>query len=206
VVKASGVGVFDELLEDAVASRRAPGRLVAFWDFDAPAALNRVQGNPTDPFRRLISHYDPVFTYGGGIAVVNAYTALGARACHPIYNALDVTTHHPTEPDSRFQADCGFLGNRLPDREQRVEEFFLSPAARLPEKQFALGGSGWGGKPMPPNVRYVGHVYTHDQNAFNCTAQTVLLINRSSMARYGFSPAAHVFEAAGAGACIIIDA
>jgi spore maturation protein CgeB len=206
VVKASGVGVFDELLEDAVASLRAPGRLVAFWDVDAPATLDRVQSNPGDPFRRLIPQYDLVFTYGGGAPVVNAYTALGAKACYPIYNGLDVTTHYPTEPDSRFQADCGFLGNRLPDREQRVEEFFLSPAARLPEKQFVLGGSGWGDKPMPSNVRYVGHVYTHDHNAFNCTAQTVLNINRSSMARYGFSPATRVFEAAGAGACIITDA
>ena len=69
-----------------------------------------------------------------------------------------------------------------------------------------LGGSGWGDKPMPANVKYVGHVYTHDHNAFNCTAQSVLNINRSSMARYGFSPATRVFEAAGAGACIITDA
>lgn len=206
VVKASGVGVFDELLESAVASMRGPGRLVAFWDVDAPATLDRVQSDPGDPFRRLIPQYDLVFTYGGGAPVVNAYTALGARACYPIYNALDVTTHYPAEPDSRFMADCGFLGNRLPDREQRVEEFFLSPAAQLPEKQFVLGGSGWGDKPMPSNVRYVGHVYTHDHNAFNCTPQTVLNINRSSMARYGFSPATRVFEAAGAGACIITDA
>jgi spore maturation protein CgeB len=117
-----------------------------------------------------------------------------------------MTTHYPVEPDSRFAADCGFLGNRLPDREARVEEFFLHPAACLPHKRFVLGGSGWGDKAMPANVHYVGHVYTRDHNAFNCTAQTVLNINRSSMARYGFSPATRVFEAAGAGACLITDA
>jgi spore maturation protein CgeB len=206
VVKASGVGVFDELLEEAVASMRSPQRLVAFWDVDAPATLDRVQNNAHDPFRRLIPQYDLVFTYGGGDPVVNAYQALGARVCHPVYNALDETTHFPVEPDSRFAADCGFLGNRLPDREERVEQFFLQPAAQLPDKQFVLGGSGWGDKHMPANVKYVGHVYTHDHNAFNCTAQTVLNINRSSMARYGFSPATRVFEAAGAGACIITDA
>jgi spore maturation protein CgeB len=59
---------------------------------------------------------------------------------------------------------------------------------------------------MPPNVRYVGHVYTRDHNAFNCTPRTVLNISRESMARYGFSPATRVFEAAGAAACIITDA
>ncbi len=206
VVKASGVGVFDEFLEGAVAALANGRRLVAFWDVDAPATLDRVQNDPQDPFRTLIPQYDLIFTYGGGAPVVDAYTALGARACHPIYNALDVTTHHPVEPDARFRADCGFLGNRLPDREARVEEFFLRPAAALPGKRFILGGSGWEDKPMSPNVKYLGHVYTRDHNAFNCTAQTVLNINRSSMARYGFSPATRVFEAAGAGACLITDA
>jgi spore maturation protein CgeB len=34
----------------------------------------------------------------------------------------------------------------------------------------------------------------------------VLNINRESMARYGFSPPTRVFEAVGAGACLITDA
>jgi spore maturation protein CgeB len=59
---------------------------------------------------------------------------------------------------------------------------------------------------MPPNVRYIGHVYTPDHNAFNASPRTVLNISRESMARYGFSPATRVFEAAGAGACLITDA
>jgi spore maturation protein CgeB len=49
-------------------------------------------------------------------------------------------------------------------------------------------------------------VYTRDHNAFNCTPRAVLNISRDSMARYGFSPATRVFEAAGAGACLITDA
>jgi spore maturation protein CgeB len=48
-------------------------------------------------------------------------------------------------------------------------------------------------------------VYTRDHNAFNCTPHAVLNISRESMARYGFSPATRVFEAAGAGACLITD-
>ena len=59
---------------------------------------------------------------------------------------------------------------------------------------------------MPANVNYVGHVYTADHNAFNVTPSAVLNISRESMARYGFSPATRVFEAAGAGACLITDA
>jgi spore maturation protein CgeB len=55
-------------------------------------------------------------------------------------------------------------------------------------------------------VRSLGHVFTRDHNALNCTAKAVLNVNRDSMARFGFSPATRVFEAAGAGACLITDA
>ena len=206
LVKASGVGVFDELLEQAVLEQRRPGQLVAFWDVDAPATLDRMDGNAADPFRALVSRYDVVFTYGGGDPVIEAYERHGARLCVPVYNALDPSTHHPAAPDPRFAADLGFLGNRMPDREARVDEFFLSAAAALPDHRFLLGGNGWGDLAMPPNVAYVGHVYTRDHNAFNCTPRAVLNVSRESMARYGFSPATRVFESAGAGGCLITDA
>ncbi|HEV7298543.1 MAG TPA: glycosyltransferase [Tepidisphaeraceae bacterium] len=206
IIKASGNGVFDDLLEAAVADLKRPSNVVCFWDVDAPATLERVQTNPADPFRSLVPRYDLVLTYGGGDPVVQAYEALGARKCIPIYNALDPHTHHPVQPEPKFAADLGFLGNRLPDREARVEEFFLNTAAQLPAMQFMIGGNGWHDKSMPANVRDVGHVYTRDHNAFNCSPRAVLNVNRDSMARYGFSPATRVFEAAGAGACLITDA
>src|SRR4029078_12936470 len=97
-------------------------------------------------------------------------------------------------------------GNRLPDREARVDEFFVAAAAALPQRKFLLGGSGWQDKSMPQNVDYVGHVYTRDHNSLNSTPAAVLNINRQSMARFGYSPATRVFEAAGAAACTITDA
>jgi spore maturation protein CgeB len=206
VVKASGVGVHDALLERAVLELQSPRTLVAFWDVDAPATLDRVHNDAADPFHPLIPRYDLVLTYGGGEPVRQAYLGLGARECVPIYNALDPSTHHPVPPEPRFECDLAFLGNRLPDREARVEEFFLRAAAQLPEKRMLLGGSGWGDKGLPANVRYLGHVYTADHNAFNCTPRAVLNVSRESMARYGFSPATRVFEAAGAAACLITDA
>ncbi|KAA3439520.1 CgeB family protein [Rufibacter hautae] len=205
VVKASGVGVFDELLEAEVLKLQSENCLVIFWDVDAPATLDRVESDPSDPFRAHVPQYDLILTYGGGDPVINAYAKLGAKKCVPVYNALDTATHYPVESEERFQCDLAFLGNRLPDREARVEQFFLDVAAKLPEQQFLIGGSGWGDKPMSSNVNYIGHVYTKEHNAFNCTPKAVLNISRESMARYGFSPATRVFEAAGAGACIITD-
>ncbi|WP_434149989.1 CgeB family protein [Methylocaldum gracile subsp. desertum] len=207
LVKASGVGVFDDWLEREIPGLRAPNRMVIYWDVDAPATLERVHQNPNDPFRTLIPHYDLILTYGGGPPVVEAYRALAARDCVPVYNALDPAIHYPVTPDPRFAATLGFLGNRLPDRETRVHEFFFSPAAKLPKADFLLGGNGWECNiPELPNLRYLGHVYAQDHNAFNCSSRMVLNINRSSMARFGYSPATRVFEAAGAGACIVTDA
>uniref|UniRef100_UPI004039278A CgeB family protein n=1 Tax=Variovorax sp. BK018 TaxID=3450241 RepID=UPI004039278A len=206
VIKASGVGVFDALLEEAVLDLQGPDTRVVFWDVDAPATLERMAADANDPFRALVPRYDLVLTYGGGVPVMSAYQGFGARECVPVYNALDPSTHHPVGPDPRFEADLGFLGNRLPDREGRVDHFFLDAARQLPQRRFLLGGSGWEDKALPPNVRLVGHVYTNDHNAFNRTPMAVLNISRDSMARYGFSPATRVFEAAGAGACLVTDA
>ncbi len=57
-----------------------------------------------------------------------------------------------------------------------------------------------------PNLRAIGHVSPQDHNAVNCSARAVLNVSRDSMAANGWSPATRVFEAAGAGACLITDA
>src|SRR3954451_12975888 len=205
IVKASGVGVFDTLLEAEIARMGSERVQTVFWDVDAPATLDRISHDATDPFREQIPDFDLILTYGGGEPVVEAYQTWGAQQCVPIYNALDPETHFPVTPEPQFAGDLSFLGNRLPDREARVDEFFFRAAASVPGSTFLLGGSGWADKSMPPNVRYLGHVYTHQHNAFNCSPRMVLNISRESMARYGFSPATRVFEAAGAGACIVTD-
>ena len=205
IVKASGVGVLDEYLEARAAAMPASVCKV-FWDVDAPATLERLAANRNDPFHRALPQFDLVLTYGGGKRVTDEYRSVGARECFAIYNAFDPDVHFPVPPDARFMCDLSFLGNRLPDREARVEDFFVNAAYLVPARRFLLGGSGWAGKPFPPNVSYVGHVYTADHNAFNCSARMVLNISRDSMARYGFSPATRVFEAAGAAACLITDA
>ena len=206
IIKHSGVGAGDEFLEREVLNCRSGNALVAFWDVDAPATLARVEENSRDPFRELISQYDLVFTYGGGQSVVAHYCKLGAKNCYPIYNALDPDTHFSVSPDPRFKCDLAFVGNRMPDREVRVEQFFFTAAEQAPEFQFLLGGEGWCGKAMPANVRWIGHVSTAHHNPINCSTRMVLNINRESMAKVGFSPPTRLFEAAGAAACLITDA
>ena len=203
-VKASGVGVNDAELEAGVLELGAP--LTIFWDVDAPATLARLETDEADPLRALVPRYDLVLTYGGGAPVEERYRGLGARECVSVYNALDPSTHHPVAPEPRFAGELAFLGNRLPDREARVEEFFLRAAELAPSRRFLLGGAGWDDRPLPANVEYLGHVATRDHNAFNSTPLAVLNVLRESMAANGFSPATRVFEAAGAGACVVTDA
>ncbi|RWB18542.1 glycosyltransferase [Mesorhizobium sp.] len=206
VVKASGVGFEDDALLRAVLNQVRTNALTVFWDVDAPATLSELRKDPDHPLHQELKRIGLVLTYGGGDPVVWDYRALCAAECVPIYNALDPETHFPVAGDPRFACDLAFLGNRLPDREARVEGFFLKPASALESQKFLLGGSGWGDKPLPANVSWLGHVGTGDHNAFNVTPKAVLNISRDSMASNGFSPATRVFEAAGAGACLITDA
>ncbi len=206
VVKASGVGFEDEALLEAILTNARPSALKIFWDVDAPATLAQLRAEPDHPLHAALGRIDLVLTYGGGEPVVCSYRAIGARECIPIYNAVDPATHHPVSPDARFICDLAFLGNRLPDRETRVDTFLLEPAIALPNLGFLVGGSGWQDKLFPDNVRLLGHVGTREHNAFNSTPMAVLNISRDSMADTGFSPATRVFEAAGAGSCLITDA
>ena len=204
VVKHSGIGVDDETLERRVLELQA-SCAITYWDVDAPATLARMYANRDDPFRTYMPHYDAVLTYGGGPYCREHFLKFGAQAYFSMYNGLDPETHFPVDPDPELACDVAFLGNRLPDREARVEELFLHAAELSPKSRFLLGGEGWGDKSMPANVRYVGHVPTSDHNRVNCSAGMVMNINRASMAVSGFSPPTRVFEVAGAGTCLLCD-
>ncbi len=205
VIKCSGVGVFDDELLAGILGAGRPGAVRAFLDVDAPATLAELRASDAHALHAALPTLDLVLTYGGGEPVVAAYRGFGAAACIPVYNALDPDTHHPAAPDPAWNATLSLLANRLPDREARIEEFFLRPAGLLPDERFLLGGSGWHDKPMPPNVRAIGHVPTASHNVLNVSARAVLNVARDSMAAVGYSPATRVFEAAGAGACLITD-
>jgi spore maturation protein CgeB len=205
VIKASGVGVLDDEILDAVLVQAERGRVTILWDVDAPATLADIEARCDHPLRDAVPKLDAVLTYGGGEPVVNAYHRVNARCCIPVYNGLDPETHFPVAREPRFDADLAFLGNRLPDREARVDAFFFEAARRLPHRKFLLAGSGWEPWQLPPNVTCIGHLSTRDHNAFNCSPLALINISRDSMASTGFSPATRIFEAAGAGACLMTD-
>ena len=206
VVKHSGIGCDDAELERRVPAECGGRAMTFIWDVDAPATIGRMREAPeADALALATKEYDAILTYGGGPMARQGFLDFGARAYYSMYNGLDPETHHPVAADPALRCDVAFLGNRLPDRESRVEELFLRAAALSLGQQFLLGGEGWGDKQMPANVRYIGHVPTANHNRVNASAGMVLNINRASMADFGFSPPTRVFEVAGAAACMICD-
>jgi len=205
IIKCSGVGECDDLLEAAVLELKRPETLVAFLDANPCATLDRIHNNPEDYFRPLIPEYDFIIARGGGNPVVDAYSALGATECVPIYNALDPNLHFPVPSEKKFEADLGLLNDHTPERETRVKEFLFKPAASLPDQKFLIGGAGWQKESLPANVASLDEIPDDQRNAFNSTVRAVLNVNCGCATRYGFSPPPTVFEAAGAGACLITD-
>ncbi len=209
VAKCSGVGGWDMELAEAVLDLRGPSTLVAFWDVDAPQTLAAAFGEPPNTagtFRALIPQYDLILLYGGGPPVQSAYAELGARQAHLVYNAVDPDDYYAVPAEADRACDLLFMGNRMPDREQRVRDLFFKAAELAPDLQFILGGNGWEPNDLPSNVRYIGHVPTAEHRAWNCSARMVLNINRADMAATGFSPPTRVFEAAGCACCVVTDA
>ena len=209
VAKCSGVGGWDLELARAVLQLQTARTRVAFWDVDAPQTLaTALAESPRDEdtFRALVPRFDVVLLYGGGPPVEAAYARLGAQRTHLAYNAVDPAEYYPVPADCSRACDILFMGNRMPDREQRVRDLFFGAAEVAPEQTFVLGGNGWGDVTLPKNMRWIGHVPTGEHRAWNCSARLVVNINRSDMAATGYSPPTRVFEAAGCGACLITDA
>ena len=204
VIKTSGAGVLDDVLNEAVLACKQADRLVAYWDIDPSATMARVQKSRPDPIRQLVSRYDLIVTYGGGANVIDSYKALGARICVPIHNALDPATHFPAFADKRFAGDLGFLAAHRPADEPRIEALFLRAAPLLPNRRFVLGGSGWAHHVLPRNVRYAGQVNARDHNAFNSSVRAILNVTETKSAHES-TPPARIFAAAGARACLISD-
>ena len=208
VAKCSGVGGWDMELAEAVLKLQNVTTRVAFWDVDAPQTLASAFAEPVDTpgtFRALIPRYDLILLYGGGPPVEGAYARLGARRTQLVYNAVDPDEYYPVEPDPARRCDLLFMGNRMPDREQRVRDLFFAAASAAPDLIFFLGGNGWDTSDLTDNVRWIGHVPTADHRVWNCSARLVLNINRADMAATGYSPPTRVFEAAGCGSCVVTD-
>ena len=169
VVKASGVGVFDDELLAGVMRRGArPMRSASSGTSTRRRRSRNCAAVPTIRCAARLPSLDLVLTYGGGPPVVEAYRGFGARRCVPVYNALDPATHHPVPAGSALRRRPGLP--RQPPARPRGAGRGILPAPRRDccrTRHFLIGGNGWESKACRRNVRHLGHVYTREHNAFN---------------------------------------
>lgn len=206
IIKSSGVGVFDDLLEAAVPHCTTEQALSVYWDLEPATTLARLDTEVHYPLRSQLPWYDLVLLRYGGEEMIEAFQRIGARTCFPVYPALDPEIHFPVTMASAPIASLAYLAHRRLERDPQVQRAFFDVAATLSGYRFTLGGCGWEDVAMPSNVHYVGYVYTAEHNTFNGAASAVLNLTHGPTARWGYAPTGRLFEAAGAGACVITDA
>ena len=156
--------MFDALLEAARARRSPrPTRWSPSGTSTRRPRSTRLRARSA-PIRsaRCCPRYDLVLTYGGGEPVVE-------RLPRPRRAAVraDLQRARSRRPTIPCRADAALrLRSRAssatacPTARRGSRSSSSRAAARLPEQRFLLGGSGWDDKPLPANVRRLGHVST----------------------------------------------
>ncbi|MFN2533570.1 MAG: glycosyltransferase [Pyrinomonadaceae bacterium] len=180
-----------------------------FYDLDTPVTLDSLRRGSSVSYigPRGLCDFDLVLSYTGGVALEELQTRLGARTVAPLYGSVDPKIHKRVGQRSGAAiADLSYLGTYAKDRQPQLEELFLKPAAKLPDRRFLIGGSKYPEEfPWTANIWYIDHVPPHQHSAFYSSSAITLNITRAAMASTGYCPSGRLFEAAACGAAIISD-
>jgi spore maturation protein CgeB len=181
--------------------------LRVFYDLDTPITLRGLESGGVEYLHRdQIAGFDLVLSFAAGPILHELQQKFGARMARPLCGCVDPDDYLRVRPTPDFACDLSFMGTYAPDRQTRVEELFLEPARRHPEKIFMLAGSlyPWEWQ-WPENVRRIEHVSPQSHPAFYSSSRITLNITRAEMARCGWCPSGRFFEAAACGTPLISD-
>lgn len=196
-----GVAAGDLVLDSSVPMR-------AFYDLDTPVTLARLAAGEEVAYigPRGLRDFDLVLSYTGGRALAELRDRLGARRAVPLYGSVDPAVHRPVPPEPGYRADLSYLGTFAADRQAALEELFIEPARRSPERRFVLGGACYPTDfPWAPNIFFVRHLPPHEHPAFFSSSRLTLNVTRAAMAAMGYCPSGRLFEAAACGTPVLSD-
>jgi len=190
---------------DLVLSSRA---VKIFYDLDTPVTLDELDREQTVSYvgPRGLRGFDLVLSFTGGKALEALQSRLGAQRVAALYGSVDPDVHFPVPPLAQFAADFSYIGTYAQDRQESLEELFLEPARRLPERRFLIAGAQY--PPLFPwvsNLYFVRHVAPPDHAALYSSSCLTLNVTRRAMARMGYCPSGRLFEAAACGTPIVTD-
>ena len=179
-----------------------------FYDLDTPVTLESLRSGGEVSYvpRQGLGGFDLVLSYVGGRALEELRRLLGARRTASLYGSVDPELHRPVASSSQYHSDLSYLGTYAADRQAALQELFLQPARRMPEKKFLLGGAQYPENfPWNDNVWFVRHVPPDEHPAFYCSSCATLNVTRAAMANVGYCPSGRLFEAAACETAIVSD-
>jgi len=185
----------------------SPG-LKVFYDLDTAVTIEsyRLHGEADYIPSYGLPDFDLVLSYVGGRALEELRELLGAKRVAPLYGSVDPAVHRPVAPSSCYHSDLSYLGTYAADRQTALEELFLRPAHRLPERKFVLGGAQYPDSfPWNKNVWFVRHVPPPEHPAFYSSSKATLNVTRGAMASFGYCPSGRLFEAAACSTPVVSD-
>jgi spore maturation protein CgeB len=183
-------------------------QLRVFYDLDTPVTLFRLRQGERVSYLPAngLGDFDLVLSYTGGRALDELRTRLGAQRVAPLYGSVDPDAHRPMDVNQSLRNDLSYLGTYAADRQQRLEELFIEPARRRPDRKFVIGGSQYPDDfPWTRNIFYVSHMPPPAHPEFYCSSQLTLNVTRGAMAEMGYCPSGRLFEAAACGTPVLSD-
>jgi spore maturation protein CgeB len=179
-----------------------------FYDLDTPVTLDELSRTGEVSYIPAygLEPFDLVLSYTGGKALPELSRRLGARRVAPLYGSVDPNIHRRVPQDPTFRSDFSYLGTYAADRQSQLEELFLRPARRTPEKKFCIAGALYPADfPWTSNTYFVRHLSPPQHPAFYSSSRMTLNITRATMAQMGYCPSGRLFEAAACGTPIVSD-
>lgn len=202
-VASAGRNGLDPVVERHLLSLRRDGQAIVRFE-TAPGAVGALAAaRPDDPSLTLIAGYDLVAIASAAVADQDLFRALGARRLVSVGPALDPETFYPSRPRRADICDVLVIAPRAAEHDAIVRELVLEPARRLPGHRFVLAGKGWDAVATPPNVIKIAAAEPLERNALYAAARFYLPIGEPDLAPAGDDGAGTIFEAAGAGACVL---
>ena len=199
-------------INDEILDLKGPERI--FYDLDTPITLGNLRKGEVEYLRAdQIPEFDLYLSFTGGRVLSELRETWNARRVAPLYGSVDADVHKRISIPPQYHCAFSYMGTYSADRQAKVEELFLAPAASMPGEVFVLAGSLYphdpkDGSPLfpcPHNVRRFPHVGPGDHAALYSSSRATLNITRGEMAAAGHCPSGRLFEAAACGTPLLTD-